>query len=154
MFQSRSTVELCFLLFKISVYPKTVPFTFVLYSQINAFMFSRQFWAAAALFEPSSPSMLPVFTKYIPAFYGAMTLWLWKTHRKYLFVLICERFRNNRALSPLQSENLSQYSFWHFVEIQLIVWPGFCTHFTDILNSQLMYAVQLLMIKGGLTLIL
>ena len=35
-----------------------------------------------------------------------------------------------------------------------IVRPRFRTHFADILNSQLMYTVQLLMIKGGLTLIL
>ena len=37
---------------------------------------------------------------------------------------------------------------------QSIVRPRFRTHFADILNSQLMYTVQLLIIKGGLTLIL
>ena len=51
-----------------------VPFTFVLYWQRNAFVFSKQFWVAAAPFKHSSPSMLPVFTKYIPAFYGDMSL--------------------------------------------------------------------------------
>ena len=52
----------------------TVKFTLVLYSQRNAFIFSKQFWVAAAPFERSLPSMLPVFTKYIPAFYGDMSL--------------------------------------------------------------------------------
>ena len=130
----------------------TVPFTLVLYSQRNAFVFSKQFWVAAALFKRSSPSMIPVFRKYIPAFYGDMSLQ--KIHRSYLFVLKCERFRNHRALPPLLSEKLLQCSFWRFVDTQPIVRPRFRTHFADILNSQLMYTVQLLIIKGGLTLIL
>ena len=46
----------------------TVPFTLVLYSQRNAFLFAKQFWVAAAPFMRSSPSMLPVFTKYFSAF--------------------------------------------------------------------------------------
>ena len=52
----------------------TVPFTLVLYSQRNAFMFSKQFWIAATPFKRSLPLMLPVFTKYIPAFYSDMSL--------------------------------------------------------------------------------
>ena len=43
------------------------------------------------------------------------------------------------ALLPLRSEKLLQYSFWRFVDTWPIVWPSFCTHFADILNSQLMY---------------
>ena len=72
----------------------------------------------------------------------------------YLFVLICGRFRNHRPLPPLPSEKLLQCFFWRFVDTRPIVWPRLRTHFTDIPNSQLMYAVQLLIIKGGLTLIL
>ena len=45
-------------------------------------------------------------------------------------------------------------SFWRFVDTRPIVRPRLRTHFADILNSQLMYTVQLLIIKGGLTLIL
>ena len=86
----------------------TVPFTLVLYSQRYAFVFSKQLGVAAAPFKRSSPSMLGVFTKYIPAFYGDMSLW--KIHRCYLFVLICGRFRNNRALPPLLSEKLLRCS--------------------------------------------
>ena len=67
---------------------------------------------------------------------------------------MCGRFRNNRALPPLLSEKLLQCSFWRFVDTQPIVRPRFRMHFADILNSQLMYTVQLLIIKGGLTLIL
>ena len=130
----------------------TVPFTLVLYSQRNAFVFSKQLGVAGAPFKCSSPSMLRVFTKYIPVFYGDMSLW--NIHRSYLFVLICGRFRNHRALSPLRSEKLLQCSFWRFVDTQPIVLPRLCTHFADILSSQLMYTVQLLMIKGGYTLIL
>ena len=44
-------------------------------------------------------------------------------------------------------------SFWRFVDTRPIVWPRLSTHFADILNSQLMYMVQLLIIKGGLSLI-
>ena len=101
----------------------TVPFTLVLYSQRNAFVFSKQFWVAAAPFKHRSPSMLSVFTKYIPAFYGDMSLQ--KIHRygtcSYLFVLICGRFRNHRALPPLPSEKLVQCSFWRFVDTRPIV---------------------------------
>ena len=121
----------------------TVQFTLVLYSQRNAFVFSKQLGVAGAPFKRSSPSMLRVFTKYIPAFYGDMSLW--KIHRSYLFVLICGRFRNHRALLPLQSKKLLQYSFRRFVDTRPIVLPRLCTHFADILNSQLMYTVQLLM---------
>ena len=112
----------------------TVPFTFVLHSQSNTFMFSKQFWIAVALFERSSPSIFPVFTKYIPAFYGDMiqkppsiaAFNEWKTVTMF-FMGLCRYTANC---------------------------PRLRTHFTDILNSQLMYAVQLLMIKGRLTLIL
>ena len=130
----------------------TVPSTLVLYSQRNAFVFSQQFWVAAAPFEHSSSLMLPVFTKYIPEFYGDISL-LWKIHRSYLFVLICVRFRNHRALPPLPSEKLLQCSFWRFAHTRPIVRPRLRTHFADTLNSQLMHTVQLLIIKGGLTLI-
>ena len=47
-------------------------------------------------------------------------------------------------MSPLPSEKLLQCSFWRFVDTRPIVRPRFRTHFADILNSQLMYAVQLL----------
>ena len=65
-----------------------------------------------------------------------------------------ENTEDHRALPPLRSEKLLQYCFWRFVDSRPIVRPRFRTHFADILNSQLMYTVQLLMIKGGLTLIL
>ena len=94
-------------------------------------MFSKQLGVAAAPFKRSSPSMLRVFTKYIPAFYGDMSLW--KIHRCYLFVLICGRFRNNPALPPLLSEKLLQCSFWRFVDTRPIVLPRLRTHFADIL---------------------
>ena len=55
---------------------------------------------------------------------------------------------------PLPSEKLLQCSFLLFVDTQSIVRLRLPTHFADIPNSQVMYAVQLLMIKGGLTLIL
>ena len=45
-------------------------------------------------------------------------------------------------------------SFWRFVDTRPIVRPRLHTHFADILNSQLMYTVQLLITEGGLTLIL
>ena len=66
------------------------------------------------------------------------------------FVKDSENAENHWALPPLQSENLLQYSFWRFVDTQLIVPPRFRTHFAGILNSQLMYTVQLLMIKAVL----
>ena len=37
-------------------------------------VFSKQFWVAAAPFKRSLPLMLSVFTKYIPEFYGGMSL--------------------------------------------------------------------------------
>ena len=82
---------------------------------------------------------------------------LYKIHCSYSLVLICGRFskkktEDHRVLSPLRSEKLLQYSFWRFVDTRPIVWPRFRRHFADILNSQLMYTVQLLMIKAGLTL--
>ena len=122
----------------------TVPFTLVLYSQRNAFVCSN----AAAPFKRSSHSMLSIFTKYIPAFYGDMSLQKIHRYGSYLFVLICGRFRNHRALSPLPSEKRVQYSFWRFVDTRPIVRPRLRTHFADILKS------QLIMIKGVLTLIL
>ena len=64
-----------------------------------------------------------------------------------------ENTEDHRALPPLRSEKLLQYCFWCFVDTRPIVRPRFLTHFADILNSQLMYTVQLLMVKGGLTLI-
>ena len=67
-------------------------------------------------------------------------------------LFICGRFRNHRALRPLPSEKLLQCSFWCFVDTQPIVWSRLRTHFAGILNSQLMYTVQLLIVKGGLTL--
>ena len=63
----------------------------------------------------------------------------------YSFVLNFGRFRKHRALLPLRSEKLLQYSFWHFVDTWSIVRLSFRMHFADILNSQLMYTVQLLM---------
>ena len=132
----------------------TVPFTLVLYSQRNAFVFAQQFWVAAAPFEHSSPLMLPVCTKYIPAFYGDMSLQKIHRYGSYLFVLICGRFRNHRALPPLPSEKRVQCSSWRFVDTRPIVRPRLRTHFAGILNSLLMSTAQLLMIKGGLTLIL
>ena len=122
----------------------TIPFTVVLYSQRNAFVFSK----AAAPFKRSSPSMLSVFTKYIPAFYGDMSLLKIHHYGSYLFVLICGRFRNYRALPSLRSEKRVQCSSWRFVDTRPIVRPRLRTHFADILKS------QLIMIKGGLTLIL
>ena len=98
------------------------------------------------------------FTTYIPAFYGskrpchytrfAVVIYLSS------FVEDSENTEDHRALPPLRSEKLLQYCFWRFVDSRPIVRPRFRTHFADILNSQLMYTVQLLMIKGGLTLIL
>ena len=41
-------------------------------------------------------------------------------------------------------------SFWRFVDTGPIVRPRLRTHFADILNSQLMYTVQLLIIKAVL----
>ena len=100
----------------------------------------------------------PVFTTYIPAFYGAKRPCHYTrfTVVIYLFSFVddSENTEDHWALPPLRSEKLLQYWFWHFVDSRLIVWPRFCTHFADILNSQLMYTVQLLRIKGGLTLIL
>ena len=52
------------------------------------------------------------------------------------------------------SDKLVQCSFWRFVDTPPIVRPRLRTHFADILKSQLVYTVQLKMIKGGLTLIL
>ena len=110
-------------------------------------MFSKQFWATAAPFERNSPSRFPVFTKYIPAFYGALSLW--KICRSYSFVLICGWFRKHRTLPPLRSEKLLQYFFWHFVDARPIVRPRLPVHFADTLNSQLRRSP-----RCGLTLIL
>ena len=103
--------------------------------------------------------MLAVFTKYIPAFYGDMLSYIWKIHRSYLFVLIWWRFRIHRALSPLPSEKLLR-SFWRFScrytadcsaeDPHALRWDS--EKPTN--NSGIMYTVQLLVIKGGLTLIL
>ena len=122
-------------------------------------MFSKQFLVADVPFERSSPSRLPVFTKYIPAFYSAKR----PCHYTRFTVVIhlssfmedSENTKDHRVLPPLRSEKLLQYSLCRFVDTRAIVRPRFRTHFADILpNSQLMYTVQLLMIKGGLTLIL
>ena len=121
-------------------------------------MFSKQFLVADVPFERSSPSRLPVFTKYIPAFYSAKR----PCHYTRFTVVIhlssfmedSENTKDHRVLPPLRSEKLLQYSFWHFVDTWPIVRLSFRMHFTDILNSQLMYTVQLLMIRGGITLIL
>ena len=67
-----------------------------------------------------------------------------------------EESESDRALPPLRSEKLLQYSFLRFADTRPIVRPRLRTHFADILNSQLIYTVQLLIVgvKGGLTLIL
>ena len=129
-------------------------------------MFSKQFWVVDAPFERSSPSRLQ-FSQHIsqrftepsghviiqdsPWLFMGPGLWV-----IYLssFVEDSENTEDHRALPPLRSEKLLQYCFWRFVDSRPIVRPRFRTHFADILNSQLMYTVQLLMIKGGLTLIL
>ena len=111
-----------------------------------------------APFERSSPLRLPVFT--MEDFENA------EDHSRgvlpYMgYIGTCRRirygFRGSRSLNGVSFLTLSilcSYPFWRFVDTRLIVRPRFCTHFADILNSQLMYTVQLLMIKGGLTLIL
>ena len=91
-----------------------------------------------------------------PHFTAIGDMSLQKIHRygSCSFVLICRRFRNHRALPPFPSEKLVHCSFWRFVDTRPIVWPRLRTHFVDILKSQLVYTAQLIMIKGGLTLIL
>ena len=49
-------------------------YTCPIFPKKRSFVFSKQFWVAAAPFKRSSPSMLSVFTKYIPALYGDMPL--------------------------------------------------------------------------------
>ena len=66
------------------------------------------------------------------------------------FVEDSENTEDHRALPPLRSEKLLQYSFWRFVDTRPIVRPRFRTHFADILNSQLMYTVLLLMVNAVL----
>ena len=124
-------------------------------------MFSQQFWVVDAPFERSSPSRLQfsrVFTKYIPASYGAKRPCHYTRFTVFIhlpsFVEDSENTEDHWALPPLRSEKLLQYYFWRFVDTRPIVLPRFRKHFADILNSQLMYRVQLLMIKDGLTLIL
>ena len=51
---------------------------------------------------------------------------------------------------PLPGEKLLQYSFWRFVDTRPIVRPRLRMHLADILNSLLMYTVQLPLIKGVL----
>ena len=129
------------------------PFPFVLYSKIRAFLNSFESktlrLSAVRLWGSSFHKVYPsVFRRQV-----AMTLY--QIHR-YLssFVGDSENTEDHQVLPPLRSEKLLQYSFWHFGDIRPIVRPRFRTHFADILNSQLMYTGQLLMIKGGLTLIL
>ena len=121
----------------------TVPFTLVLYSQRKAFVFSKQLGVAAAPFKRSSPSMLSVFTKYIPAFYGDMSLQ--KIHRYGSYL--------SSFVEDLETPEPCRL-YRRFVDTLPIVRPRLRTHFADILKSQLVYTVQLKMIKGGLTLIL
>ena len=62
------------------------------------------------------------------------------------------RFRNHRGLAALIEWKTVTMFFWRFyIDTQPIVRPRLVTHFAGILNSQLMYTVQLLMIKSGLT---
>ena len=95
---------------------------------------------------------------YIPAFYGAKRPCHYKRFTVVIhlssFVEDSENTEDHRALPPVRSEKLLQLFFLALYRSRPIVRPRFCTHFADILNSQLMYTVQLLMIKGGLTLIL
>ena len=79
---------------------------------------------------------------------------LYKIHHGYLWVIYLSSFvedsentEDHRALLPSRSKKLLQYCFWRFVDSRPIVRPRFHTHFADILNSQLMYTVQLLMIN-------
>ena len=112
-------------------------------------------WVAAAPFKFSLPSMLPVFTKYIPAFFTATY-----HYRRFTVVIYLSSFvEGSETTEPCRLYRVKNCyklcSFWRFVDTRPIVWPRLRTHFADILNSQLMYTVQLLnMIKGGLTLIL
>ena len=49
---------------------------------------------------------------------------------RYLFVLICGRFRNHRALPPLPSEKLLQcFFFWHLVQYCAKVTQAKCANF-------------------------
>ena len=67
-----------------------------------------------------------------------------------------EEAESHRASQPLRSEKQLQYSLLRSADTRPIVRPRLRTHFADILNSQLIYTVQLLIVgvKGGLTLIL
>ena len=138
---------------------RTVPFTFVLYSKIRAFVFSKQFWVVDAPFERSSPSRLQ-FSQRISQRFMAPSGHVMIQDSPWLF--ICPHLwkiqKTPRTTEPCCLYGVKNCYNNFFGALQLdtrpIVRPKFRTHFTDILNSQLMYTVQLVMIKGGLTLIL
>ena len=79
-------------------------------------------------------------------------------HRRFTVVIHLSSFvedsENTEPCRLYGVKNCYNDSFWRFVDTQPIVRPRFRTHFADIPNSQLMYSVKLLMIKGGLTLML
>ena len=89
----------------------TVPFTFVLYSKIRAVVFAKQLitcsrrravWGQFA-FEA------PVFTTYIPAFYGAKRPYHYTRFTVVIhlssFVEDSEKTEDHRALPPLRRKN-------------------------------------------------
>ena len=127
----------------------TVPFTLVLSSQRNALVFESsplRLRAVCLRCSQFSRNISQHFTA--TCHYGRFTVVIYLSS----FVEGSETTEPCRLYRVKNCYKLC--SFWRFVDTRPIVRPRLRTHFADILNSQLMYTLQLLIIKGGLTLIL
>ena len=120
-------------------------------SQIRTAAFSKQFWVAATPFEGSSHSRLPLFTNIfqnftVPCHFRNFNVVI------YLFSFVEDS--ETLSLAAFTEWKTVTIFFWCFVDTRPNVQLRLRTHFADILNSQLIYTVPPLMIKGGVTLIL
>ena len=136
----------------------TVPVTLVLYSQRNRLScFLNNFeLPPLRLSLHLSASHLPCsqFSQNISQHYTAAC-----HYRRFTVVIYLSSFvEGSETTKPCCLYRVKncywQCSFWRFVDTRPIVRPRLRTHVVDILNSQPTYTVQLLTIKGGLTLIL
>ena len=127
----------------------TIPFTLVLSSQRNALVFE------------SSPLRLRAVCLRCSQFSRNISQHFTATchYRRFTVVIYLSSFLvGSETTEPCHLYRVKTCyklcSFWRFVETQPVFLPRLHEHFADILNSQPMCTVQLLMIKGGLTLIL
>ena len=86
----------------------TVPFTFVLHSKIRAVVFSKQFGVVDAN---------------LSAVHLRGSQFSQNISQRFTAVEDSENTEDYRALLPLRSEKLLQYSFWRFVDTRPIVRP-------------------------------